>query len=47
MDVSRMVYMGFAKEKILDEIDSCRVLCSNCHRKEHYRSPAKDISSQN
>lgn len=36
MGVSQMVYMGFAKDRILEEIDACRVLCSNCHRKEHY-----------
>lgn len=38
MGVSEMVNAGFAKDKILDEIDACRVLCSNCHRKEHYES---------
>lgn len=36
--VSEMVSTGFAKAQILDEIESCRVLCSNCHRKEHYGS---------
>ncbi|WP_136688961.1 homing endonuclease associated repeat-containing protein [Halorhabdus amylolytica] len=39
LGVSRMVINGYAKEKIEDEIDRCRVLCANCHRKEHYEIP--------
>ncbi len=42
MGVSEMVYLGFAKETILDEIESCRVLCANCHRKEHYGPSEED-----
>jgi hypothetical protein len=42
MGVSRMVHLGFAKDKILAEIESCRILCSNCHRKEHYGSEEPD-----
>lgn len=34
--VSTMVLSGFSKETILDEINKCDVLCSNCHRKEHW-----------
>jgi hypothetical protein len=24
-------------EKLIEEIAKCRVLCANCHRKEHYK----------
>lgn len=46
MEVSQMVNHGFSKENILAEIDSCRTLCSNCHRKEHFQE-FKLRSSQN
>jgi hypothetical protein len=26
---------GWSKERILEEVQKCEVLCSNCHRKEH------------
>ncbi|WEL16749.1 HNH family endonuclease [Halorhabdus sp. SVX81] len=39
LGVSKMVANGYAKQKIKDEIDSCQVLCANCHRKEHYEVP--------
>lgn len=42
MGVSEMVNTGFAKDKILEEINACRVLCSNCHRKEHYDTPNQE-----
>ena len=35
-DISRMVTDGYSKDKILEEIDKCGVLCSNCHRILHY-----------
>ena len=47
MGVSQMVYMGFARDNILDEIESCRVLCANCHRKLHYQPSEQVGSSQN
>lgn len=33
--VSEMIHLMFSKDKILDEIDRCVPLCSNCHRKHH------------
>jgi len=34
--VSSMVAHGYSKDKILEEISKCEVLCANCHFKEHY-----------
>lgn len=36
-NVSQMVNLKIAKWKILLEISKCRVLCSNCHRKLHWK----------
>ncbi|MUV90520.1 HNH endonuclease [Halapricum sp. CBA1109] len=41
MGVSRMVANGYARERIRAEIDKCDTLCANCHRKEHYETPAE------
>ena len=34
--VSLLMANGVGKVKILEEIDKCIVLCSNCHRKLHF-----------
>lgn len=34
--ISTMVASGMSKKKISEEIDKCEIICSNCHRKEHY-----------
>ena len=31
MDVSKMVRLGYAKEKIMNEIAKCSLICKNCH----------------
>jgi len=36
--VSQMVVDGLSKERILEEIQKCIVLCSNCHAKVHYEA---------
>jgi hypothetical protein len=33
--VSEGAYLGFSKEKIIQEIKKCKVLCSRCHAEEH------------
>lgn len=43
--VAEMVNRGFAKDAIQAEIDKCVVLCSNCHRKEHYSAPPSTAES--
>lgn len=36
LGVANLVGRFAAKEKVLSEIAKCQVLCSNCHRKEHW-----------
>jgi len=35
IDVSAAAGNGWGKERIMDEVAKCIVLCANCHRKEH------------
>lgn len=35
-DISRMLSGHYSWVKILDEINKCRVLCANCHRRHTY-----------
>lgn len=37
LDVSLAINNGWSKERILKEIEKCMVLCSNHHRKLHYK----------
>ena len=36
--ISNMVYRGYSRKRIQQEIDKCIPLCSNCHRIEHHSS---------
>jgi len=35
--ISQMVHLTCSKNKIIEEISKCKVLCANCHRKVHYK----------
>lgn len=35
--LAQAVARGWSKKRILDEIEKCDVLCSNCHRKLHWQ----------
>lgn len=35
-EVCILVAEGYGIERIMEEINKCEVLCSNCHRKHHY-----------
>lgn len=37
INISLVASQGWSRERIFKEIKKCEVLCSNCHRKEHYR----------
>ncbi len=39
MTVAQMISDGYPKNEILEEIEKCVLLCSNCHRKEHVGGP--------
>lgn len=34
-NVSEGLYLGYSKDKILNEINKCMVLCSRCHAEKH------------
>ncbi len=40
--ISRSVWRGWRWERILNEISKCSVLCSNCHKKEHWKMKRSD-----
>jgi hypothetical protein len=41
LTVSEMVAKELSKKRIIEEINKCTVLCSNCHRKLHYEERIK------
>lgn len=41
LEVSQAVSDGWALEKLATEIAKCDLICSNCHRKLHYRELAE------
>jgi len=36
-NVCKMVCDGMSIKRILNEIKKCQILCSNCHKKKHYK----------
>jgi len=36
--ISKAAKLGYGKEKIVEEISKCLVVCSNCHRKIHWET---------
>lgn len=42
-EIPFLVYNGYSLEKIKREIVKCQVLCSNCHRKFHYKIKNRNI----
>jgi len=43
--ISGMVAAGLAKKRILTEIEKCDVICSNCHRRDHYTDHRRAVES--
>jgi transcription elongation factor Elf1 len=39
--LAHAVKQGWSYERIMDEVKKCVVLCSNCHRKVHYKNKAE------
>ena len=37
-NISEMISNGYSIDRIKKEIEKCIVLCSNCHKKEHYKN---------
>ncbi|NGM68676.1 hypothetical protein G6M89_06580 [Natronolimnobius sp. AArcel1] len=43
MAVGQMVTFGYGKDALRKEIEKCKVLCANCHRRLHYSSPQQEL----
>ena len=35
---------GWSLQRLMEEVDKCEVLCSNCHRKEHWKRIMRGLS---
>lgn len=38
IDITTAIQNGWSRQRIMTEIEKCKVLCSNCHRKHHHAS---------
>lgn len=45
-EISTMLKNGCSKESILTEIQKCLLMCSNCHKKLHYKEKCDKIQLQ-
>ena len=43
MELGTMITHGYGRDALESEIETCEVLCANCHRKEHHSSPTGDL----
>jgi len=41
--ISGMVVDGMSIKRILEEIKKCQILCSNCHKKTHYKMEINNL----
>ena len=41
--ISQMVVDGISIKRIMEEIKKCEVLCSNCHKKVHYKGDTNKL----
>jgi hypothetical protein len=44
INVAQVIEYGWSKERILQEMDKCICLCSNCHRKLHAKERREHTS---
>ena len=42
--ISTAVRTGFGKQRLLDEISKCKILCANCHAKLHWEEKQKQFT---
>jgi hypothetical protein len=43
-EISNGVRSGYSKNRILEEIAKCDILCANCHRKLHWRQRKQSVA---
>lgn len=41
VEISKAISNRWSPERIMKEIDKCEVLCSNCHKKHHWKLESK------